>query len=143
MEALSQLYNKIIENNIFLFDYRIPNNIGVTVEMEGSYGVFVDFNKIETLYDEFKCVAHEYGHCISGSTHKLISKFDLIEKHEYRANKSAILELLPPDKIDEAINAGCKELWEISEYLDMPQDFVEKAIGFYKGNMHSCFTGYF
>ena len=132
MEALSKLYNKIIENNISLFDYIIPNNIGATVEMEGSYGIFVDFDKIETLYDEFKCVAHEYGHCISGSTHKLMSKFDLIEKHEYRANKSAILELLPSDKIDEAINAGCKELWEISEYLDMPQDFVEKAINFYK-----------
>lgn len=132
MEALSKLYNKIIENNISLFDYRIPNNTGATVEMEGSYGIFVDFDKIETLYDEFKCVAHEYGHCISGSTHKLMSKFDLIEKHEYRANKSAILELLPSDKIDEAINAGCKELWEISEYLDMPQDFVEKAINFYK-----------
>lgn len=132
MEVLSKLYNKIIENNISLFDYRIPNNIGATVEMEGSYGIFVDFDKIETLYDEFKCVAHEYGHCISGSTHKLMSKFDLIEKHEYRANKSAILELLPSDKIDEAINAGCKELWEISEYLDMPQDFVEKAINFYK-----------
>ena len=61
-----------------------------------------------------------------------MSKFDLIEKHEYRANKSAILEFLPLDKIEEAINAGYRELWEISEYLDMPQDFVEKAIKFYK-----------
>ena len=133
MEALSNLYNKIIENNISLFDYRIPNSIGTTIEAGGAYGIFIDFNKIETLYDEFRYIAHEYGHCVSGSTHKLMSKFDLIEKHEYRANKSAILEFLPLDKIEEAINAGYQELWEISEYLDMPQDFVEKAIKFYKG----------
>lgn len=133
MERLSYLYNKIIENNISLFDYRIPNTCGATIEIDNFYGIFIDYEKIKSLYDEFNCVAHEYGHCISGSTHKLFSKLDLVEKHEYKANKQAILELLPETMIMEAVNKGCQEAWQIAEYLNMPQDFVENAIKLYKG----------
>ena len=133
MEHLSSLYNKIIEKNIFLFDYRIPNSKGATIETNKNYGIFIDYYKIDSLQDEFRCVAHEYGHCISGATHKLTSKFDLIEKHEYRADKYAILDLLPEALILEAVSSGCNESWQIAEYLDMPQDFVEKAIHIYKG----------
>ena len=132
MEALSKLYHKISENNISLFDYKIPNSEGATIEVDGSYGIFADFNKIKTRHDEFRCVAHEYGHCVSGATHKLMSKFDLIEKHEHLANRRAILDLLPEEMILEAVNSGCEEVWQIAEYLDMPQDFVEKAINLYK-----------
>lgn len=132
MEKLTELYQKLIENNIHLFDYRIPNTKGATIESKHSYGIFIDYNKITSLHDEFNCVAHEYGHCISGSTHRLSSKFDLIKKHEYKADKYAILNLLPKSKIYDAVNAGCREAWQIAEYLDMPQDFVEKAIKLYK-----------
>lgn len=132
MQALTYLYNRIAENNIALFDYRIPKHKGATLEIEQQYAIFINYENINTLYDEFNCVAHEYGHCMSGSTHKLMSKFDLIEKHEHQAEKQAITDLLPEEDLQAAINAGCRELWHFSEFLDMPPEFIEKAIRLYK-----------
>ena len=132
MQALTYLYNRIAKNNIALFDYRIPKHKGTTLEIEQNYAIFINYEKIDTLYDEFNCVAHEYGHCMSGATHKLMSKFDLIEKHEHQAEKQSVEDLLPIEDLQAAIDAGCRELWQFSEHLDMPPEFIGKAIKLYQ-----------
>ena len=54
----------------------------VTIELNGQYGVFVDFDNISSTAEELVTIAHEAGHCMTGATHKICSPYDLIERHE-------------------------------------------------------------
>ncbi|WP_101697023.1 ImmA/IrrE family metallo-endopeptidase [Clostridium minihomine] len=79
-----------------------------------------------------KCVlAHELGHCATGCTHKVSSLLDLIEKHEYKANRWAIEQYIPFDEMSRAIKQGYTERWQLAEYFDMPEPFIQKALNYY------------
>ena len=90
MDALTNLYCSLQEENIYLDNHAITSHKAATINMEDDYAIFIDYSKIHTLEQEFLAVVHEYGHCASGATHKLSSRFDLLEKHEYKANKYSV-----------------------------------------------------
>ena len=130
---LITLHKKIQANNIRLYDFKdnkAPQ--GTTIESCGQYGIFLNRRKIENEDEEFCVTVHEYGHCATGTTHKVCSKFDLIEKHEYKANKKSITDFLPLRKLQKAFDADCREIWQIAEFLDLPYKFVEMGVNYYK-----------
>ena len=129
---INKVYKKIQDNNISVLRHNIPGRKGFVIEVDKQYGIFLNHDEINDIDEEFCVAAHEYGHCMSGSTHKINSKFDLICKHEYRADRRAILDFLPIEEIHKAIDAGCQTAYEFSEYLDIPETFVLKAIKHYR-----------
>lgn len=128
---IDNVYEKINESGIKVFSYNIPETKAATIEMNKKYGIFINHDLIKDTDEEFLVATHEYGHCMSGATHKLNSKFDLICKHEYKADRRAILDFLPIEKLYEAIDKGCQTVYEFSEYLELPEDFVAKAFKHY------------
>lgn len=98
----------------------MPNNIGV------------DKSKMENRQELNTCLAHELGHCMTGSFYNIHSKFDLREKHEYRANKWAIQKFVPFDKLLAAFRMGITELWELAEHFGVTEDFIKKAYVLYE-----------
>lgn len=132
MDRLTKLYQKIEEDGIFLFNTSIPNYKAATLLYEDQYGIFVDYARIDSLRDELSYVAHEYGHCKSGTTHSLLPPLETVSRYEHRANKRAVLEVLPIEDIRSAISDGCREVWEFCEYLDVSQSFFEKAVEIYR-----------
>ena len=78
-------------------------------------------------------LGHEAGHCETGAFYHEESMFFRWEWCEYRATKWAIKKLLPRSKINAALRARYTDAYEIAEYVDLPQDFVEQAI-FYHEN---------
>ncbi|MCK9477957.1 MAG: ImmA/IrrE family metallo-endopeptidase [Firmicutes bacterium] len=131
MQALTNLYNELQKENIVLENLNIANHKAATINIEKDFAVFVDYDKITTLDDEFNVVSHEYGHCATGTTHKVCSPYELISRHEYRANRHAIYKFLPFEKFKEAHYKGYDEFWEIAEYLDLPEKFVRLAYDIY------------
>ena len=129
---LTEIYKKINDSNIKVFSYNIPETKAATLEIEKTYGIFINYNEIENSNEEFMVLAHEYGHCKSGSTHKLGSKYELISRHEYRANRKAVLEFLPIELLKDAIKNGCKLSYEFAEYLNLPEKFILLALKHYK-----------
>ena len=132
MQCLTDVYQKIFDEDIEIFNYHMNPCDAATIELNGSYGIFIDEDKIKTTEDEFIALAHEYGHCKSGATHKLYSPYQLIGQHEHRANRWAVHAFLPYEKIENAIEKGNTELWRIAEFLDMPEQFVKMAIEIYE-----------
>ena len=128
---LQDVYNKIEDNGIKVFPFGVDGLKAVTIETDNKYGIFLNQQEIDDTDEEFCILAHEYGHCKSGSTHKLYSPFDLVCKHEYKADRRAIIDFLPVDKIKTAFKNGCQTVYEVSEFLDMPEEFVSKAIKHY------------
>ncbi len=133
MNKLELLNKKINKSRISKFYHRLPyGRKGVTIEYEKNYGIFIDKTQIEDIDEEFCITVHEYGHCASGATHKVCSKFDLIEKHEHKANRKSIIDFLPLRKLQKAFDADCREIWQIAEFFDLPYKFVEISINYYK-----------
>ena len=128
---IDKVYDKIKENGIKVFPCGIPNTKAVSVETCNKYGIFINYEEIENVDDEFLVVTHEYGHCKTGSTHLPYSPFDIIAKHEYRADRRAVLDFLPVEKNKAAINDGCCTVHEFSEYLALPEAFIIKAFHHY------------
>lgn len=99
--------------------------------MDRQYAIFIDQSKFSTAREMKGAIAHEVGHCATGCTHKVSSPLDLVEKHEFKANRWAIEHYLPFETINDAIEHGYVEPWALAEYFDVPEDFIIKAIRYY------------
>ncbi len=128
---IDQVYKKIQDNGIEIMHFGLPNIKSVSVEADNRYGIFINHKEIENSNEEFIVATHEYGHCMTGSTHPPYSPLDIVSKHEYRADQKAVLDFLPIERIKMAIKDGCQMAYEFAEYLDLPEQFVIKAFQHY------------
>ena len=128
---VDQVYTKIHGNNIKVFPCDLKGIKSATIETDNKYGIFINYNEIKDSDEEFMVTTHEYGHCMTGSTHPLYSPFDVISRHEYQADRRAVLDFLPVNRLKSAIKEGCHTTYEISEYLDIPEPFILKAFQHY------------
>jgi len=136
MDKSLSLYDELEEENVKFYLWDIGQEAAVTIEINGRYGVFLDYRNIPTAAFENTLIAHEAGHIMTGSTHNLSSPFDLIKKHENRADKWAIKKLIPKDELDLAVKNGLREIWELAEHFNVTEDFMRKAVHWYKnGNL--------
>jgi len=97
-KALS-LYRELHEAGVSCFSWTLGSEKAATIELKGAYALFVDFDNITSAAEEAAVIAHEYGHIATGTTHRVCSPYDLVERHEHRANKWAIEKLLPRDEL--------------------------------------------
>ncbi|MGI5892483.1 MAG: ImmA/IrrE family metallo-endopeptidase [Bacillota bacterium] len=94
--------------------------------------IAIDVDKLESTREEKVCLAHEMGHCITGSFYNIYSKFDIRQKHENRADRWAIKRLVPLEQLIEAVKTGITETWDLAEYFEVTEQFITKAIEYYK-----------
>lgn len=76
-------------------------------------------------------LAHEVGHCLTDGFYPIGAMRSNRWKAEYQANKWAILHLIPFDSLEEAVEDGNLELWQLAEYFSVSQAFVQSAIDYY------------
>lgn len=93
--------------------------------------IAIDVDKVATRQEEKTVLAHELGHCETGSFYNIYSKLDIRGKHERRADERAFQLLVPKSDLDEAVKAGITETWELAEYFDVPSEFMQKAMTYY------------
>lgn len=132
MNSVLSLYGELQSNGISFFTWELDDEKSATIEMNGKYGIFIDFDNIQTSAEELVIVAHEGGHAVTGSTHKVSSPYDLIEKHENIANRWAIKKLLPFDEMKAAMRTGHTEPHQLAEYFDVTEEFVHLATDYYR-----------
>lgn len=104
---------------------------GATIRDQGYYAVFLDFTKIKSTRLLRGVCCHEMGHVATGALHKVDSPFELAERSEYRAIRWTAEQYLTEDAFREAFAAGCTELWQLSEYFDMPEADIRKAMDYW------------
>ncbi|WP_099204619.1 ImmA/IrrE family metallo-endopeptidase [Scatolibacter rhodanostii] len=131
MVELNTIFADMEKEKVSLFPYEVGEEKSVTLEMNNRYAIFLDTFRVESLSETKWILAHELGHCATGCTHKVSSSLDLIEKHEYKANRWAIERYIPFEDLNIAIQGGYTERWQLAEYFDMPESFIEKALNYY------------
>lgn len=131
MVDLSTIYRELETREIKLFTQDIGFADAATIEAKGKYGIFLDLSCFESVPKYKAMLIHELGHCTTGCTQKVSSPLDLIEKHEYKANKWAIEQYIPFEELRAAIKQGYTDRWQLAEYFDLPEPFIQKALDYY------------
>ena len=135
MIRLNELYNIAEKENIQIFSFALPLVSSVSMmDLKGNCSIGIDPFSIETYAEEKEHLAHELGHCITGSFYNIYSDCDVIAKAEYKADKWAIKKLIPEDEVRNAYEFGYTELWQLSELFGVPEEFMLKAVHYYKEN---------
>lgn len=82
---------------------------------------------------EMACLlAEELGHHKTAPRCRLTYKTIEDAKAEARARRWAHRRILPPDRILGALRAGIRERWELAEYLDVTEEFLDEALEDYE-----------
>lgn len=138
--SLDKVLCDLDQNDIRLFPYHLDDAQGVTIELSGRYGIFIDPFRIGTTAELLHVLAHEIGHCATGATHAVHSPYELVAKHEAAANRWAVRRYLPFAELDAAVCGGCTEPWQLAEAFGLPEPFVRFALDYYLGACGLSFT---
>ena len=137
MYPVPALYDLANQQNIEVLSYPMAENGSMSVMLEGGRCfVGMDDSVLDGSAQERVHLGHELGHCVTGSFYNRYSPFDLRRRHENRADKWAIRELIPVEALDEAVAQGCCRLCDLAEHFGVTEDFMKKAICLYvHGNL--------
>ena len=129
MKSLQEFYHLAEQQNIVVDHFALGKREALSLmDLSGDCFIAIDPGKLTGEADERNKLAHELGHCCTGSFYNRYSDYDCRQRHENRADKWAIRQLIPAKALDDAIALGCTELWELAEYFQVPETFLKKAV---------------
>lgn len=134
MFEISDFYDYCKANQVDIIPYAGCPQPGATVRYQGNYAIFLDFTKIHSTRLLRSICCHEMGHAATGALHKVDSPYELVERNEYRANRWAVENYLTEEDFRCAFRDGCRELWQLAEYFDLPERDVAWALNFWTQN---------
>lgn len=131
MIQTSKLYNLAEKENIKIYNYSISKVFGMFINIENINAITLDKNL--TAYQEKSTLAEELGHYYYDATYPVAcSNMQLISKQEYRARKWAYNVLVPIEDLVSAFKSGLDNIYDLSEYFEVPSRFMRECINYYK-----------
>ena len=137
MYSVPALYDFAQQQNIEVIRYPMKENGSMSLMLDdGTCFIGID----ETIQDggaeERVHMGHELGHCVTGSFYNIYAAIDHRQRHENRADKWAIREMIPVEALDLAVAEGYCEIWELAERFGVTERFMEKTVCLYvHGNL--------
>jgi len=137
---LSHFYDYCRRNDVAVIPYDGAPAPGTTIRDGQIYAIFLDFTQIRSTRLLRGVCCHELAHAATGALHKVSSPYECWERSEYRANRYMAQNYLTPEAFREAFSAGCRELWQLSEYFDLPEEDVKNALTYWTERRGMHFT---
>ena len=131
MFEIADFYEYCRTHHVDVIPYDGIPKPGATIRDAGFYAVFLDFTKISSTRLLRGVCCHELAHVATGALHKVDSPYELAERSEYRAIRWMAERYLTEQAFREAFSAGYTELWQLSEYFDMPEADIQKAMEYW------------
>ena len=131
MFEITDFYKYCRAHQVDVIPYDHAPREGTTIRDAGCYAVFLDLRKIRSTRLLRGICCHELAHVATGALHKVDSPYELAERSEYRAIRWTAEQYLTEDAFREAFAAGCTELWQLSEYFDLPERDIQKAMDYW------------
>lgn len=133
------LYVLAEQQNIEVIETSLPENGSLSLmDDAGNCYIGIDESVMDGGALEIVHMAHELGHCLTGSFYNRHTRFDIRQRHENRADKWAVRQIISVEDLDTAIAAGYTEVWQLAEYFSVTEQFMRKAICLYvHGNVAS------
>lgn len=129
---LDELYALADGEEIEVFCWDLPVSRALSLQ-DGSGRCFIGIDpmQIDTHAEEAELLAHELGHCMTGSFYSPYVTLDVRRKHENRADFWMVTHLAPAHKLSHLIEQGLTEPWQMAEALDVSQHVIETALRLY------------
>ena len=136
MYPVEDLYAKAEKMNIPVVEYPLPHTGSLSVQDGDRCFIGMDESVCDGSVLERVHLSHELGHCATGSFYNVYAARDLRQRHENRADKWAIRQLIGEDELDQAVAAGYTTLWQLAEHFGVTEGFIRKAVSLYThGNL--------
>ncbi len=129
---IKRLYNIAEKGGITVDRFNMEQNGSASVLMDAACYIAVDPKLCGRK--EKVSLAHEIGHCVTGSFYNIYAPLDIRKKHELKADRWAIKKLIPKTTYRRVIKHGIDNLYDLAEYFDVTTDFMQKAIDYYSEN---------
>lgn len=120
-------------NGIEIVSFRLPNVGSLSAEVNGRCLIGLDTSQRMTHAEEQAHIGHELGHCLYGGFYSRSSPYDLVERHEVRADRWYIKKAIPRKLLFRLLSQGY-DAWEIAEQLNTTEEYVRRAYYYYKDN---------
>lgn len=128
MTRLNDLYRKAEEMNIQVI--RCSMNSLQAVSTPDNF-IGIDPDKLGDR-EELVCLAHEMGHCVTGSFYTSDTPIPARARLEQRADRWAIRQLVPLEELNVLLQGGVRRWDEAAEHFQVTEDFMRKAVAFYR-----------
>lgn len=129
------LYELARQENIQVLTFPLRENGSMSVMTERG-ACFIGMDPSISGSRERVHLAHELGHCVTGSFYNIYATVDSRRRHENRADKWAVKQLIPVEALDDAIAQGDTQLWQLAERFGVTEEFIKKAVTYYvHGNL--------
>lgn len=126
---LLEAYQYAERKDIEVIDFKMEEMISFSVPN----AVVMDKRKIQDSADEKVRLIHEIGHCETSTFYNVATPLQTRARLEYRANKWAFRKIINKKDLVHAMKIKhLTLLWELAEYFEVTEDFMQKAIDFYK-----------
>ena len=134
---ISALYDFAKQQNIEVIPFPMKENGSMSIQTgQGACVIGMDKSILDGAAEERVHLGHELGHCVTGSFYNIHAAVDCRQRHENKADKWAVLTLIPVEELDNAIAEGCTEVWELAERFGVTEEFIRKTVCYYvHGNM--------
>ena len=134
---MKHLYDLARQQNIEVLTFPMEKSGSMSVMTDtGKCFIGMDKSVLDGGVSERVHLSHELGHCVTGSFYNIYAAVDSRRRHENRADKWAVRELIPVEKLDAAVAEGCTEYWALAEKFGVTEDFIRKAVCLYvHGNL--------
>ncbi len=140
MFEISDFYHYCKSHDVDVIPYDGCPQPGATIREEGCYAVFLDFSKIRSTKLLRGVCFHELGHVATGALHKVDSPYELVERSESRAARWVAEHYLTEEAFRTAFTEGNTELWQLSDYFDLPESCIADALTYWKERKGIDFT---
>ena len=129
----TEVYTFADIHNIMLVEFDMCDTKSLSCQtLKGDCHIAVDYAQLENSSEEKVLLAHEIGHCVTGAFYNRENILDVRGRHEYRANRWAVKKLIPWQQLQEVLDIGIIEPWELAEYFEVTEDFMHTALKIYR-----------
>ena len=128
MTRLTDLYRKAEELDIRVIQFPMASLRAVSTP---DNFIGIDPAKLEDR-EELVCLAHEMGHCATGSFYTSDATMLDRTRQEQRADRWAIRQLVPLEELKNLLRSGVDRWDEAAEHFQVTEEFMRKAVAFYR-----------
>ena len=102
---------------------------------DGAMFIGIDDSVMQSRAEERVHLAHELGHCVTGAMYNIRCPIMPRQRYERIADAYAIKKLVDEDELKRIIDEreGDISVWELSEWFDVTEEFMQKVVKFYFG----------
>ncbi len=126
----NDLYALAEQLGIVVLSFPLPNSESISLEIGNNCYIGIDDRQFNTSKEERVHMAHELGHCVTGSFYNEYSPVDNRGKCEATADRWAVKKLINKDELKKQLKCGM-EVWDLAEYFNVTEDFIRKAYHLY------------